>query len=395
MLAQVVRQDRFGDPRTAFKIEEIDTPKPGPGEVLIAVMAAGVNFNNVWAARGVPVDVIAQRQRAGKPEDFHVGGSDASGVVWSVGEGVTGIDVADEVIVHPGYWDPNDPSVKAGNDPMVAPSARIWGYDAELNYGSFAQFCLVQAHQVLPKAEHLTWEEAAAPTLVGTTAYRMLHGWKGNEVREGDLVLVWGGAGGLGGQAIQLVAHAGGRAVAVVSSADRGDYCVKLGAIGYINRRDYKHWGVPPHWADNAGQKEWLAEARRFGKALWDVAGERVSPQIVFEHPGESTVPTSNFLCADGGMIVICAGTSGYSAMIDVRYLWTKQKRFQGSHGTNDQQAAAYNDLVRDRKIDPCLGRVVPFTEVGKVHWEMGEGEMPPGNTVVLVNAREPGLGAK
>src|SRR6202022_2007532 len=157
-----------------------------------------------------------------------------------------------EVIVHPGYWDPEDPWVKAGNDPMIAPSARIWGYDADLNYGSFAQFSLVQAHQVLPKADHLTWEEAAAPTLVGTTAYRMLHGWKGNEVRKGDLVLVWGGAGGLGGQAIQLVAHEGARAIAVVSSADRGDYCVKLGAIGYINRRDYKHWGVPPHWADSA-----------------------------------------------------------------------------------------------------------------------------------------------
>jgi crotonyl-CoA carboxylase/reductase len=395
MLAQVVRQNRFGDPRTAFQIEEIDTPKPGPGEVLIAVMAAGVNFNNVWAARGIPVDVIAQRQRAGKPEDFHVGGSDASGIVWSVGEGVTGIKVADEVIVHPGYWDPNDPAVIAGNDPMVSPSARIWGYDAELNYGSFAQFCLVQAHQVLPKAEHLTWEEAAAPTLVGTTAYRMLHGWKGNEVKKGDVVLIWGGAGGLGGQAIQLVALAGARAIAVVSSADRGDYCVKLGALGYINRRDYKHWGVPPHWADAAGQKEWLSEARRFGKALWDIAGERVSPQIVFEHPGEATVPTSNFLCADGGMIVICAGTSGYSAMIDVRYLWTKQKRFQGSHGTNDEQAEAYNDLVRAGKIDPCLGRVVPFSEVGQVHWEMGEGEMPPGNTVVLVNAREPGFGAR
>ena len=395
MLAQVVRQDRFGDPRTAFQIEEIDTPKPGPGQALIAVMAAGVNFNNVWAARGMPVDVIAQRQRAGKPEDFHIGGSDASGIVWALGDGVTGIEVGDEVIVHPGYWDPDDPAVLAGNDPMVAPSARIWGYDAELNYGSFAQFCLVQAHQLLPKAEHLTWEEAAAPTLVGTTAYRMLHGWKGNEVKDGDVVLVWGGAGGLGGQAIQLVSLAGARAVAVVSSADRGEYCTKLGAIGYINRRDYNHWGVPPHWADSAGQKEWLSEARRFGKALWDIVGERVSPQIVFEHPGESTVPTSNFLCADGGMVVICAGTSGYSAMIDVRYLWTKQKRFQGSHGTNDEQAAAYNDLVRARKLDPCLGRVVPFTEVGQVHWEMGEGEMPPGNTVVLVNAREPGLGAK
>jgi hypothetical protein len=98
----------------------------------IAVMAAGVNFNNVWAARGQPIDVIAQRQRAGGKEDFHVGGSDASGIVYELGEGVTGVKVGDHVIVHPGYWDANEPWIKAGKDPMIAGSARIWGYDAEI-----------------------------------------------------------------------------------------------------------------------------------------------------------------------------------------------------------------------------------------------------------------------
>ena len=395
MMAMVVRQDRFGDPRTAFQIEEIETPTPGPGEVLIAVMAAGVNFNNVWAARGIPVDVIAQRQRAGRPHDFHVGGSDASGIVYEVGDGVNHLKIGDEVIVHPGYWDAHDSWTKRGRDPMIGTSARIWGYDAELNFGSFAQFCLAQGHQVLPKAEHLSWEEAAAPTLVGTTAYRMLHGWKGNEIQAGDVVLVWGGSGGLGSQAIQLVRLAGGLPVAVVSDDERGEYCKKLGAAGYLNRREYSHWGVPPHWTDNAGQKEWTAEARRFGKAMWDIVGERRNPAIVFEHPGEATLPTSMFVCEEGGMVVICAGTTGYSAMVDVRYLWTRQKRFQGSHGTNDEQAHAYNDLIRAGKIDPCLGRVVKFDELPRVHWEMGEGQMPPGNSVALVGAAQPRLGKK
>ncbi len=125
---------------------------------------------------------------------------------------------------------------------MIAPSARIWGYDT--NYGAFGQFSRVQAHQVLPKAPHLSWEEAAAPTLVGTTAYRMLHGFAGNTVQEDDLVLVWRGSGGLGTQASQLVAAAGARAVAVVSDDERGEYAMKYGAIGYINRRDFSHWGV-------------------------------------------------------------------------------------------------------------------------------------------------------
>src|SRR5690349_8788293 len=121
MLAQVVRSERTGDPRTAFQIEEIDTPTPGPGEVLIGVMAAGVNFNNVWAARGVPIDVIKVRQKAGEPYDFHIGGSDCSGVVYAIGVGVDNVAVGDHVVTHPGYWDPNDPWVQAGKDPMLAP----------------------------------------------------------------------------------------------------------------------------------------------------------------------------------------------------------------------------------------------------------------------------------
>jgi crotonyl-CoA carboxylase/reductase len=202
MFAQVVRQDRFGDPRKAFQVERIDVPQIKAHEVLIGVMAAGINYNNVWAARGIPIDVIRVRQKMGEPYDFHIGGSDVSGIVYATGDAVEDVAIGDEVVIHHGYWDPDDHWIKAGKDPMLAPSARVWGYNT--NFGSFAQFCVAQAHQVLPKAPHLSWEEAAAPTLVGTTAYRMLFGWEGNVLKEGDVVLVWGGSGGLGGQAIQL-----------------------------------------------------------------------------------------------------------------------------------------------------------------------------------------------
>jgi crotonyl-CoA carboxylase/reductase len=385
MHAQVVRTARLGEPRDAFRIEQLPTPRPGPGEVLIAVMAAGVNFNNVWAARGVPIDVIADRQRSGEPYDFHIGGSDASGIVWALGEGVEGHRVGDHVVVHPGHWSPEDPHVLAGRDPMLAASARIWGYNT--NFGSFAQFCLAQSHQVLPKAEHLSWEAAAAPTLVGTTAYRMLHGWAGHRVERDDVVLVWGGSGGVGSQAVQLAREAGALPVAVVSDSEKGAFCEKIGAIGWINRRDFDHWGQPPHWTDTAGQKEWAASARAFGKKLWEIVGARRNPRIVIEHPGEDTIPTSIFTCDAGGMVVICAGTTGYSAVVDLRHHWVRQKRLQGSHGTNDDQARAYNELVRAGRIDPCLGEVRPFTEVGVAHQDMNDGRLSPGNTVVLVGA--------
>ena len=126
--------------------------------------------------------------------------------------------------------------MKAGKDPGLAASFRVWGYDT--CWGSFAQFTKVQAHQCLPKADFLTWEEAAAPTLTGSTAYRMLFGWPPHTVEPGDVVLVWGASGGLGSLAVQLVANAGGRAVAVVGSEEKGEYAKSLGAVGYVNRKD-------------------------------------------------------------------------------------------------------------------------------------------------------------
>lgn len=393
MLAQVIRTERMGDPRSAFRIEEVAIPDLGRDEVLVAVMAAGINYNNVWAARGLPIDVIKVRQRAGEPYDFHIGGSDASGIVYAVGDGVDGVAVGDEVVVHPGYWDADDAWVQSGRDPMVALSARIWGYDT--NFGSFGQFAIAQAHQILPKAPHLSWEEAAAPTLVGTTAYRMLFGWAPHTVQEGDVVLVWGGSGGVGSQAIQLATAHGARAVAVVSDDRRGRYCLDIGAVGYVNRSDFSHWGTPPHWTDSAGQKEWTQGARAFGKAVWDAVGEKQSPAIVVEHPGEATVPTSIFTCEAGGMVVICAGTTGFSAVVDLRYHWVRQKRLQGSHGTNDEQARAYNDLITRGTIDPTMGQVYRFEDIPLAHQEMADGADVSGNRVALVGASEPGLGRR
>jgi hypothetical protein len=115
MLAQLIRPERFGEPKDAFRIEEVPVPELAPHDVLVYVMAAGVNYNNVWAALGVPLERDqGSAEEAGEKEDFHIGGSDASGIVWKVGAEVTNAKVGDEVVVHCGYWDPNDPHVVAG-----------------------------------------------------------------------------------------------------------------------------------------------------------------------------------------------------------------------------------------------------------------------------------------
>ncbi len=394
MLAQVVRPERFGEPTKAFQVEEIEVPATlRPDEVLVYVMAAGINYNNVWAALGVPIDVTKSRPKDPFFPDtsgFHVGGSDASGIVWKVGSAVTNVKVGDEVVIHCGMWSADEPSVKSGADPMFSPSFRIWGY--ETSWGSFAQFTRCQAHQCLPKPKHLTWEAAAAYMLVGATAYRMLMSWPPHAVRAGDVVLVWGGAGGLGCQAIQIARVAGGIPVAVVSSDDKVEFCKSLGAKGCINRKQFSHWGMLPHWKDTAKYNEWVKGARAFGNALWEIVGERKSPRLVFEHPGEDTVPTSIFACDTGGMVVICAGTTGYNATVDLRYLWMRQKRFQGSHFANDHDASQFNQLVVAGKIDPCLSETYTFAQVPYVHQLMHENKHPHGNMAVLVGAPKKGL---
>jgi crotonyl-CoA carboxylase/reductase len=390
MWAQVIRRERFGEPKQAFAKERIPVPEIGPREALVYVMAAGINYNNVWAALGTPVDVIRVHAQLGDDSGFHIGGSDASGIVYAVGSGVTNVKVGDRVVVHCGVWDEDDPWIKAGGDPIVAPSNKIWGY--ETNWGSFAQFTKVQAHQCLPKPPHLTWEEAAAYMLVGATAYRMLTHWAPHTVRPNDVVLVWGGSGGLGSMAIQITKALGGIPIAVTSSDEKGEHCKKLGALGYINRKQFDHWGLPPRWTDAEAYGKWVLGPRAFGKALWDVLGERRNPRIVFEHPGEDTIPTSIFVCDNGGMVVICAGTTGYDAVVDLRYLWMRQKRLQGSHFANDEQAAGLNQLVIDKKVDPALAHVYQFDEVGLCHQLMYEGASPEGNMAVLVNATQPGM---
>ncbi|MBX7057621.1 MAG: crotonyl-CoA carboxylase/reductase [Leptospirales bacterium] len=392
MHAQLIRPSRYGEPVKAFQQELIDVPEIAADEVLVAVMAAGVNYNNVWAAMGYPVDVIGARNKKGEKEEFHIGGSDASGIVYKIGADVKSVKVGDEVVVHCGIWDRNDPWVKAGKDPMLAPSQLIWGY--ETNWGSFAQFCKVQGHQCLPRPRHLSWEESAAYMLVGATAYRMLHHWQPNSVQPGDVVLIWGGAGGLGVMAIQIVKAAGGIPIAVVSSDDKIEYCKRLGAAGCINRNKFKHWGALTSDINKPEVfVEWTKAAREFGKAIWEIAGKGNNPRIVFEHPGESTIPTSVFVCETGGMVVICAGTSGFNATADLRYLWMRQKRLQGSHFANDENCKGLNDLVLQKKVDPCLSRTFKWEETGECHQLMRENKHPHGNMAILVGAREAGQG--
>src|ERR671916_335764 len=305
MTAWVIRQEREGEPKDAFQIEEIEVPEPQAFEVIVRVMAAGVNFNNVWAAFGKPVSVFGYGDH---PEyGHHIGGSDASGVVWKVGPGVTRWKPGDEVVIHCNQTSYEDPEVH-GLDPMAAPSQQIWGY--ETTWGSFAQFTKVQAQQLLPKPKHLAWEEAASYGLTYFTAYRML--LQRANLQPGHKVLIWGAAGGLGVFAVQLCKLAGADCVGVVSSEEKG--------------------------------------------------------KLVEEHVGKATFPTSVLTVKTFGKVVICGATSGYTLDFDVRYLWMRQKEILGSHFANAYECMRANQLMAEGKVRPVIWQAMGFEGVPDAH---------------------------
>ena len=312
MYAWAIRKERHGPPEEAMQLEVVPTWPIGDDEVLVLVMAAGVNYNGVWAALGQPISPFDVHK-----QPYHVAGSDASGIVWAVGAKVKRWKVGDEVVVHCNQDDGDDEECNGG-DPMFSPSQRIWGY--ETPDGSFAQFCRVQSRQLMARPHHLTWEESACYTLTLATAYRMLFGHAAaHRLRPGDNVLVWGASGrarrlrraALRGLRRQRHRHHLGRSRSATTSCSSA-------RKGAINRKDFNCWGQLPK-VNSPEYNEWTKEARKFGKAIWDITGKK-DVDIVFEHPGEQTFPVSTLVVKRGGMVVFCAGTSGFNITFDARY---------------------------------------------------------------------------
>ena len=376
------------DPRKSLHVGDIPLPEIAPDEAIIAVMASSINFNTVWTSIFEPLSTFGFLDRLGKEsiwgarhaQDFHVVGSDASGVVLQVGSAVRNWKPGDRITAHCNYVDDQDPS--AHNDSMLAANQRIWGF--ETNYGGLADLAIVKANQLMPKPAHLTWEEAAVNALCASTSYRMLVGDHAGRMKQGDNVFIWGATGGIGAYATQLVLNGGGTPVGVVSSPERVKLLNAMGCEAVIDRQaeGYKFWS-DEHTQD---EREW----RRLGKKVRELIGE--DPDIVFEHPGRSTMGASVFIAKKGGKIVTCAATSGYMIEYDNRHLWMKLKSIISSHFANYQEAWEMNRLIDKGAIQPVMSEVFPLDQVGeaalKVHHNKAEGKIG-----VLCLAPEAGLG--
>jgi crotonyl-CoA reductase len=349
------------DPRRTVRVEEVPTPELGPDEALVAVMASAINYNTVWSTIFWPESTFSFLKAYGRHGGtgvkhdlpYHVLGSDASGVVLRTGANVTAWKPGDEVVVHCVTPEMADPG--GYNDMMLDPQQRAWGY--ETNFGGLAELCLVKATQLLPKARHLTWEEAACPGLVNSTAYRQLISTNGAGMKLGDIVLIWGATGGLGSYATQLVLAGGGIPLCVVSSIEKAELCRRLGAELIIDRTD------PSLHRGGAVRTDSMFFAKALRDRIRELTGGE-DPRIVFEHTGAETFAASVIVAARGGTVVTCASTSGYVHTYDNRHLWMYLKRIVGTHGANYREAAEANRLIGLGRIQPTLSKTVPLNDV-------------------------------
>ena len=376
------------DPHKSLHVDEVATPEIAPDEVYLAVMASSINFNTVWTSIFEPLPTFAFLDRLGKESvwgkrhalDYHVVGSDASGVIVKVGSAVRNWKPGDRVTVHCNYLDDQDPS--AHNDSMLAANQRIWGF--ETNFGGLADLSVVKANQLMPKPAHLSWEEAAVNALCSSTSYRMLVGDNAANMKQGDNVFIWGATGGIGAYATQLVLNGGGTPVGVVSSPERAELLNAMGCEFVVDRKAEGY----QFWSDENTQDE--SEWRRLGKQVRGMIGD--DPDIVFEHPGRSTMGASVFITKRGGKIVTCAATSGYMIEYDNRHLWMKLKSIISSHFANYQEAWEMNRLIDQGAIVPVMSDVYDLTHVGdaalKVHRDEAEGKLG-----VLCLSPEEGMG--
>jgi NADPH:quinone reductase-like Zn-dependent oxidoreductase len=323
-----------------LQYKETPVPEISPTEVLIRVKATALNYNDIWARKGVPGIVTIFP---------HISGSDVCGVVEAVGSGVKNVGVGDEVLV--------SLSISCGKcdyclkgESLFCSDFRIWGFQTGPLDGGQAEYAKLPATNVVPKPDNLTDEEAASMALVLGTAWRMLV-TRAN-VRPGDFVLVWGAAGGLGCMAIQICRLFNARVIAVVSSDEKLKLVEDLGAEYVVQR-----------------------EKQRVLREVQKITNRR-GVDIVFEHVGSASWETSMYALKWGGAIVLCGATTGFNVSTDLRLLWNKQQNYLGSHSFTTAELVSALRFVQSGHIKPVVSQVLPLKEIARGHEMIETGEV-------------------
>jgi NADPH:quinone reductase-like Zn-dependent oxidoreductase len=308
---------------------EVPDPVVGPFDVRVEVRAVAINHIDVWVRRGLP------RLRVKFP---HILGGDIAGVIEAVGDNVTDVKVADEVVLSPGVSCGQCQACVGGRDNMCATYSVL----GEHIWGGYAERVVVPRANVLRKPAALTFEEAAAVPLVFLTAWNMLV--TNARVTAGDVVLVWGAGSGVGSAGVQIAKAMGARVIATAGSDWKLERARSLGADDVLN-----------HSAANV-----LEEVRtRTGRRGVD---------IVFDHVGAATWETSVKVLARGGRLVTCGATAGAEAATDLRYIYGRQLSIYGTWLGTKREFYDVMRYVERGVLRPVVHDVMPLEDAAAGH---------------------------
>src|SRR4249919_268584 len=294
-----------------------DHPRPGvkPGAVVIRVRASSFNYHDVFTVQGmpgikVPLPVVI--------------GLDMAGEIAEIGEGVSG-------------W-------KVGSRVLVNPLNKKKGLMGEMLDGGMAEYCLVEADQLIAMPDGVSFEEAASLPVAYGTAHRMLitH----NTVRKGDRVLILGASGGVGTGCVILSKLLGAEVIACASSAEKMEKLKAMGADETINYKDvdFSKWAI-----------------EKYGKPQRRSYEGGVDVVINFTG-GDTWVPSLRCL-KRGGKLLVCGATAGYDPKEDLRYVWSFELNIIGSNSFYDDDLQALMKLIAEGKMRPVIDKVLPLEE--------------------------------
>ena len=317
------------EPSKLLKIEEIETPKIKPNEVLVKIESAAYNYDDLWALYGHPIKVPMP----------HISGSDAAGTVMEVGEDVTKFQTGDRVVIHPNLSCRVCNACSSGRE-YDCDDRLVWGYQTGPLWGGFSQYTHMPDTNLVKIPDNLSFKEAAAIAMVGMTSWHMLVGRA--KIQPRQTVLVMGGASGIGMAAIQIAKIFNCTVIATAGNKEKMEKCYSLGADFVVNHRS----------------DDWDRKIREVTK--------RAGIDVVVEHIGKTHFPSEVRLLRKGGTLVSTGATTGYDSTIDLRYLFFKGINILGSTQGTKAELEEVVYWTSKGKISPLIDTVLPFSHVAK-----------------------------
>jgi NADPH:quinone reductase-like Zn-dependent oxidoreductase len=326
------------DPTQVIKIEDIDMPKLKLNEVMVKVEKASYNYNDLWAIWGEPV----------KTPLPHISGSDVAGIVVEVGEDVTKFKPGDRVVSHSNLSCRVCDMCTAGRE-YDCDDRTIWGFQTGPLWGGFAQYTHLPEVNVAKLPENVSFDSAAAISMVGMTAWHMLVSRA--KIRPAQTVLVMGGTSGVGMAGIQIAKLYNCSVIATAGSKEKMEKCIEIGADEVVNHRE----------------SDWYKKVREITK--------KKGVDVVFEHIGKATFPQEVSLLKTGGTLVATGATTGYDSTLDLRYLFFKGTNLLGSTQGTKAELEEVIHWTSQGRIKPLIATVIPFDEMVKGHVMMAKAE--------------------